>query len=166
MSPADAGKLLLYASAFDNRQPSEAAARAWADVLDGRVTLLDAKTAIGAHYAKTRDWIMPADINTAVLAMRRTRLDHMETPQPPVVLAGDPAREIPWTREYRRAIGDGADVEAATRRACDAIGIATPAQIDAVPRPDAVKQLMAAHGGGCRCGCLTRPVRRAEGAAR
>jgi hypothetical protein len=40
-------------------------------------------------------------------------------------------------------------------------------ELDAVPRPEAVKRLMAGHGTGCgpECGCLTRPVGKGEGEA-
>lgn len=40
-----------------------------------------------------------------------------------------------------------------------------PLQLERVPRPEAVKRLMAAHGPQCACGCLTKPIRPEEGAA-
>jgi len=157
MIPADAGKLLLYAAAFDNRQPSEAAARAWADVLDERATVNDAQEAIKAHYAKTRDWIMPADINSGVYAIRKARLERMETPQPPESLDGIPARELAWQREYRRAVGDGATEVEAMQAACDALGVSVPIALPPTNRPP---ELTIARGRQCDHGCIEDPVRR------
>lgn len=157
-----AAALLSWASAFDNREVTEAAATAWAEALDERVNLADGKAAISAHYAKDPRWIMPAAINAGVLSIRKTRLDAMQSPQPPQSLDGHPGRELTWQRAYREAIGDGETEDRATIRACDALGIPVPAPAITTTRP---LDLPALHAGGCSCGCLTRPVRAAEGAA-
>jgi hypothetical protein len=140
MTPADAAELLAYAAAFDNRSTSEIAARAWAEALDPRVLLADGRRVVVEHYARTREWIMPSDINTAATRLRRERLDRMATPEPPESLDGDPALEIPWQRAYRAAIGDGHDEQRADEIACATVGVRRPAVITAV-RP--VAQLVA-----------------------
>ncbi len=162
--PSVAAELLGRAAARDNRQPTRAQALAWSEDLHETVSLADGSAAISAHYQRTRDWIMPSEINAAVQAMRRTRTEKIGADElPPAELDGQPAHAITWTREYRRAIGDGDEPEQATKRACAAVGIAVPAQIEPTPRPEQVRRLMAAHGPQCECGCLTKPVRREEG---
>jgi len=163
---SDAAELLGRAAARDNREPTRAGAIAWSEDLHEYVSLADGSAAISAHYQRTRDWIMPSDINTAVRAMRKARTERIGADEiPPAALDEKPAVALTWTREYRRAIGDGEAPDAATKRACDAVGIAVPLQLDAVPRPEAVKRLMAAHETGCLCGCLTKPIRPDEGTA-
>jgi hypothetical protein len=166
MTPAESGALLLFASAFDNRQPSEPAALAWSEALDERVTLADARGIIAEHYARSRDWIMPSDINVRGLALRKTRLDRIETPQPPETIdPDDVARNIRWTRAYVRLVGDGIPEVEATAKACAEVGVNVPAQLEAVRRPEYARLAMLAHGPQCQCGCLTKPIRPEEGAA-
>jgi hypothetical protein len=168
VSPATGAALLAYAAATDNREVTEEAARAWADVLDDTVTLRDGKAAIIAHRRSSTDYLMPIHVNTEVRRIRRTRTDAIAADEiPPAALDHEPARALTWTREYRRAIGDGEAPDAATKRACDAVGVAAPLQLPTAPRPEAVKRLMAGHTATCgaECGCLTRPVRKDEGAA-
>lgn len=162
--PSVAAELLGRAAARDNRQPTRAQALAWSEDLHETVSLADGSAAISAHYQRTRDWIMPSEINSAVQAMRRTRTEKIGSDElPPAELDDQPARAVTWTREYRRAIGDGHEPDQATKRACAAVGVAVPAQIEPTRRPDEVRRLMAAHGPQCECGCLTKPVRREEG---
>lgn len=168
ISLADAAELLGRAAARDNREPTRAAAMAWAEDLDDHVSLADGSAAISAHYRTTRDWIMPSDINAMVRAMRKARTDGIGADEiPPAELAESPSRAITWTREFRRAIGDGETPDAATKRACDALGIPVPRQLETTPRPDHVKRLMSGHNATCgpECGCLTKPIRPDEGAA-
>lgn len=165
VSPAIGAALLAYAAATDNREVTEEAARAWADVLDDHVTLADGKAAIIAHRRGSTDYLMPIHVNTEVRRIRKARTDAMGPVNPPAELADRPATENTWRREYARAIGSGASPEVAEKHACDALGIPVPLQLDAVPRPEAVKRLMATHGPQCPCGCLTKPIRPEEGAA-
>jgi len=108
---------------------------------------------------------MPAHINAEVRRIRKARADGLGTVNPPAELADRPHVENTWKREYTRARCDGEQHEAAEKRACDAVGIPVPLQLVVVPRPEAVKRLMAAHGPQCECGCLTKPIRPDEGAA-
>lgn len=127
MTPADAAELLALAAAFDNRSTSEVAARAWAEALNPNVTLVDGKRIVVEHYARTRDWIMPADINAASRTMRLSRLDRMQTPEPPSSLdADDVPAQLAWQRAYRGAIGDGHDEDAADRIANATVNVIRP----------------------------------------
>ena len=134
MTPADAAEVLALAAAFDNRSVGEANALAWSAALDERVTVDDAKRIVTEHYSRSREWIMPSDVNAASAILRRSRLDRMATPEPPETLGGDPAREIEWQRAYRRAIGDGYDESMADQIACRSLDTFRP-QIATVPRP-------------------------------
>jgi hypothetical protein len=165
VKPSIAAALLAYAASTDNRQPSEEAAHGWANALDERVTLPDGKAAIDAHRATSTDWLLPAHVNAEVRRIRKARADAMGVVNPPAELADRPALENTWKREYARAICDGEEPDAAEKRACDALGIDIPLQLEPIPRPEAVKRLMATHGTSCKCGCLTKPVRPEEGAA-
>lgn len=129
--PSVAAELLGRAAARDNRQPTRAQALAWSEDLHETVSLADGSAAISAHYQRTRDWIMPSEINAAVQAMRRTRTDKIGSDElPPAELDDQPAVAVTWTREYRRAIGDGHEPETAEKRACAAVGIEAPAAIE------------------------------------
>lgn len=135
MTPTDAASLLTMAAAFDNRTPSEIAARAWSKALDDVVNLSDAELVIIEHYAGKREWIMPSDINQGIAAIRRNRTSRIETPQPPESIDGDDvARSIEWGRAFMRGIGDGLEEDAAFDSACAAVGVSRPL-IDAALRP-------------------------------
>lgn len=130
VSPAVGAALLAYAAATDNREVTEEAARAWADVLDDTVTLADGKAAIIAHRRSSTDYLMPIHVNAGVRAIRKARTDTIADVNPPAELADKPHVENNWRREYARAIGDGEPPEAAFERASTALGIDVPAQID------------------------------------
>lgn len=130
VSPAVGAALLAYAAATDNREVTEEAARAWADVLDDTVTPADGKAAIIAHRRSSTDYLMPLHVNAGVRAIRKQRTDAMGPVNPPAELADRPHVENTWKREYARAIGDGETPEVATERACRALDIPVPAQID------------------------------------
>lgn len=160
-----AAALLMYAAATDNRQPSAEAAIGWANALDERVTPEDGKAAIDAHRATSTDWLLPAHINTEVRRIRKARADAIGDVNPPAELADKPALENTWKREYARAVCDGETPDVAVKRACDALDIAVPLQLEAVPRPEAVKRLMAAPKRQCTCvpPCMEGHVRPEEG---
>lgn len=133
MTPAEAAAVLSKCAAFDNRTPTESAARAWAEAVDSNVTLTDALAIVADHYARESRWIMPADINGASKRIRRARLDVMKTPEPPAAL--DP-EDVDgwrvWSRAYRSAIGDGRSERQASEIACAAVGIPVPEEITTV----------------------------------
>lgn len=165
--PAVAAALLSWASATDNREVTPEASIAWADALDDHVTLDDGKAAITAHRRSSSDWLMPLHVNTEVRRIRKVRTDAIGDVNPPAALADRPALENNWKREYARATGDGELPEAAYKRACDALGIEVPLQLERAPRPEAVKALMAAPKRQCTCQppCIEGHVRAGEGEA-
>lgn len=119
-----AAALIAKAAAFDNRTVTEVAAAAWAEALDDYVTLADGAAAVSAHYAETRDWIMPSNINARVRKIRRNRADVAPTPPAPPVLL-DTAEDIAWRRHWLDAITAGATPEQAETVANEAHGIDT-----------------------------------------
>ena len=159
MKLSEVADLLTMASAYDGRKPAEVTTRAWAAALDDNITFADAKTIVIEHYARTRDWIMPADVNAASRQIRHARTSVMASPQPPEALDGIPERENAWRRAYVRLIGDGLTEAEADARACAEHGVTRPA-IEAAPRP--VAALTGTHKPTCTCGCLTRPIRPEE----
>lgn len=162
-----AAALIGWAATGDNREPTEAAIAMWSEALDDHVTLGDGKTAITRHFATSDDYLKPIHINAGVRAIRRNRTDRIGADEiPPADLDMYPARALAWTREYRRAIGDGEEPQAAQKRACDAVGIDVPLQLDPVPRSEEIKRLMAAPKRQCECQppCMEAHVRPEEGA--
>lgn len=157
--PSIAAGLLSWAAATDNREVTKEAAIAWSEALDDRVTLADGKAAISAHRSTTSDYLMPSHVNAGVRSIRKTRLDNMQTPQPPEALDGSPAREMAWQREYRRAIGDGATEVQAMQASCAALGVDVPVALPPATRPP---ELTIAKGAQCEHGCLEKPVRAGE----
>jgi hypothetical protein len=135
VSPAIGAALLAYAAATDNREVTEEAARAWADVLDDHVTLTDGKAAIIAHRRSITDYLMPIHVNAGVRAIRRKRTDAIGGIVPPADL--DVADCIAYVRAYVRAVGDGEAPERAEARACNAVGVDVPPAIEGARRmPD------------------------------
>lgn len=102
VTPAEAAVALALAAAFDGRDAtSEAAARAWAEVL-ADVTLEDASAAILAHYGTERKWVMPADVREHVSTVRRARLTAAPLPVPTT----DPDDAAAYAAEVRRIRDD------------------------------------------------------------
>ncbi|MGV8965332.1 MAG: hypothetical protein ACOH2F_03550 [Cellulomonas sp.] len=133
MTPGDAAELLAMCSAYDNRKPTEIAARAWSAALPD-INLSDARAAIITYYSTHRDWVMPADVRLEVKATRRARHADAETKgalllaPPESIDSGRPELGQAWQRAFHAAIGDGHDVAGADQIACQAVG-ATRAQI-------------------------------------
>lgn len=159
MKLSEVADLLTMASAYDGRKPAVTTVEAWAAALDDNIAFADAKAIVIEHYARTRDWLMPADVNAASRQIRHARTSVIATPQPPEALDGIPAREHAWRRAYIRLVGDGLTEAEADAQACAEHGVTRPA-IEAAPRP--VAALTGTHKGGCTCGCLTRPIRAEE----
>jgi hypothetical protein len=132
VNPTDAAKLLAYASAFDNRRPSEAAAQAWADALPDIPADHDARAAVARYYATPpknpdeRLWIQPHDVRTHRRAIRSERAQHFVY-QPPAV-ESDPR----YLTNYRRQLNAVASGHAPAPQALPMRGGPHPAITDAL----------------------------------
>lgn len=88
MNRDDAKRLLAHCAAFDNRQPSLAAAEAWAAALHDVPADDDAFAAVARYYATPprrpgdRLWIQPHDIRVGRQQLRAERLENF-TYEPP-----------------------------------------------------------------------------------
>lgn len=122
--------MLTACALFDNRTISDLTAKAWSKAIAPIVTYSDAVEAVADHYAESSEWIMPADINRRVRAIRRTRTAALAPPAPPEPLTAD--RDLAWRREYTRVIGDGKGRDEAEEHANHILGL-QPAQL--VPPP-------------------------------
>lgn len=84
MNPTEAAELLGHAAAFDNRNPSAAAALAWASALHDIPLDADAKAAVAAYYTtppqdpKERLWILPHHVRTLRSKLRSARLENFQ----------------------------------------------------------------------------------------
>lgn len=84
MNPTEAAELLGHAAAFDNRNPSAAAAVAWASALHDIPLDNDAKAAVAAYYTTApqnptdRLWILPHHIRTLRSKIRSKRLENFQ----------------------------------------------------------------------------------------
>lgn len=82
MNPTEAAELLGHCSAFDNRNPSTAAAIAWSSALYDVPLDADAKAAVAAYYTtapKNPDdklWILPHHVRTLRSQLRSKRLEN------------------------------------------------------------------------------------------
>ncbi|MFE7954420.1 hypothetical protein [Streptomyces sp. NPDC057413] len=95
MIKKEAAVLLAHAAAFDNRQPSEAAAEAWAAALHDVPLDADAKAAVALYYRtppenpKERLWILPHHIRTLRTKIRNQRLENFQYQPHPDETAGE-----------------------------------------------------------------------------
>jgi hypothetical protein len=121
MTPTEAAALLTICAAYDNRKPDADAAKAWAMALDG-LRFEDCRDAIVAHHRVSREWIMPADVVTAVKKTRTSRLEDV-APQPPADMdPDDTGRYARWLGHVRRQIADGQEPPPEPYPATRAIG--------------------------------------------
>lgn len=125
MNTTEAAQVLAKAAAYDNRQPDQAAALAWAEALDRDMPLTDALRIVGEHYRDERAWVMPADINRRWRSLGKARLEtavRMGLPEPPDELAADAGAWAAWKKAQIRAIRAGCDATQAESRAWHTIG--------------------------------------------
>ena len=84
MNPTEAAELLGHAAAFDNRNPSAAAAVAWAAALEDVPLDADAKAAVAMYYRtppqnpNERLWILPHHVRTLRTKIRNARLENFQ----------------------------------------------------------------------------------------
>ena len=85
MNPNDVAAILAKCAAYDNRTPAQATVAAWTEALED-MPVADALKFVADHYAQSREWIMPADLNIAWKRIRTERqraISEAERPQPP-----------------------------------------------------------------------------------
>lgn len=125
--------ILMKCSAYDNRKPDPATIAAWAEALDPDITLDDGLRIVRDHYAESRDWIMPADINRRSRDIRRQRVANVLENRLPIPdgLGDEPHLEIAWRKAFTRAIGDGLDLDTASAAAWQHINRTPPPQLPA-----------------------------------
>lgn len=124
MNRTEAAQVLAKAAAYDNRQPDQAAALAWAEALDPDMPLQDALRIVGEHYRDERNWVMPADINRRWRALGKARLEtaqRMGLPEPPDELTDDPEAWAAWKKAQIAAVKAGCDGTQVEARAWHAI---------------------------------------------
>jgi hypothetical protein len=109
MTPDEAQQLLAACAAFDNRQPSQIAKRAWASALKKIPLDDDCFEAVARYYATpakdgARLWIQPADVVTHRRAVRAERLENFVYEPPPGL---DDPDYIKRLRGQQYAVGSG-----------------------------------------------------------
>lgn len=111
MNSAEANRLLAHAAAFDNRNPSAAAAEAWAAALHDVPLDADALAAVARFYGTVdpnvtgQKWIQPHHVRAHRRAIRDARL--MAAPVPPPHHALDERGYREALKEITARIGDG-----------------------------------------------------------
>ncbi len=97
MKHSEVAALLLAVKAVDDRITNDdARVKAWAAILDDRVTFAHARDALVAHYRRETRPIMPADVNAHAKALRDREHEQQErlaitsgggVPMPPEIRA-------------------------------------------------------------------------------
>lgn len=106
--PSDAAVVLATAAAFDRREVSELDAEAWHAAFAaaglGDLAVEDARAAVIAHYAQTRQWLMPSDVIGYCKRMRRDRLKAAGNIY--ALVQADFEDQAAYQSEYRRLHAD------------------------------------------------------------
>lgn len=132
MNQQQATSIVMYLNRAGLLNAMEGQGAVWADALTDvpYVTAQEVVRTMAATRTADQRWVTPGDVRAEVKRVRKIRTDAIGAVVPPAELDGDPAKTITWTRSYVRAVGDGETPEAATERACRALDIPVPAQID------------------------------------
>lgn len=122
---------LAKATAYDGRgrdmstADKHNAVQAMAEALHPGSTPADVSRAVAEHYANSRAWIMPADINRLTARYRAERLSVTPVPYPDG-LGDTPGLETAWRAHYRDAVLQGANSTEADTYAWKSIGQTPP----------------------------------------
>lgn len=156
--PSDVATLLAFAAAFDRRTLGEADVLAWHTVL-ADVDLDDARQAVSAHYADTRDWIMPADIRQRVRTARSSAAADFQGPGLAAEIPDADPDDVPAYlaalrgQRTRAALGQPTRPRAVAELTAG-VGQAIPVELAAVRRPGALgvscSTCKAAIGHSCK----------------
>lgn len=129
MKETEVVALLTKMAAYDQRTIGKADVAAWHEVLPEEVGIVDALASVPAHYARSRDRMMPADVIDAVTAIRRERLQRAGTPPMPPDLTW--RQEKTWRRLWCDNVKDGMSIEQAAFAASDEMDL--PKELPAAP---------------------------------
>lgn len=136
MNQSEAGLVLAKCGAFDNRKPSPVVVQAWADSLDPSLPVGDALRFVTEHYAQSRDWIMPADLNRRWTEERRRRVSAVSLADyPPPPQDASPTEFLHMRQAFVEAIGAGHDVKTAAIVAHKSVGRTPPTLEPTQSRP-------------------------------
>lgn len=104
MTPSQAGEVLTYASAIDNRIVTPEASLLWSQILRSDITVEEAQRAVASHFGNSTEYLKPAHVNEIVASERRSRSRDLPPVTPPRDLADDPRRELEWKRIWGDAV--------------------------------------------------------------
>lgn len=132
MNQQQATSLVMYLNRAGLLNAMEGQGAVWADALSdvSYVTAQEVVRSMAATRTTDQRWVTPGDVRAEVARIRKVRTSALGVFYPPAELDDDVPKAIAWQRAYVEAIGDGETPDAATKRACDAIGIAVPLQLD------------------------------------
>lgn len=151
MNEKEAAQVLAACAAYDQRRPDPAQAQAWAAALDPVLSVPYAVAIVARHYANSRDWIMPADINRAATDLRRRRVKEFKATHGDVVPEGlgaleDAHVELTWRKALLTAVAAGATREQAEAYAWQTIGRTPPPAQPLITRAAFLKTQLAQIG--------------------
>lgn len=169
MNQQEATNIVLVLNRAGLVNAMEGQAAVWAMALEdvSYITAQEVARSMVTNRTSDQRWVTPGDVRAEVKRIRKIRADAMGGFIPPAELDERPRDAIEWQRAYTEAWCDGDDEERAMKRACAALRIDVPLQLEPIPRPEAVKRLMASQGPQCECTppCMEAHVRPEEGAA-
>lgn len=106
--PSEVALVLATAAAFDRREVTELDATAWHAAFAaaglGDLSKADAEAAVVAHYAVTRQWLMPSDVVSHCKRIRRERLKAAGSIY--ALVQADPEDAPAYHREYQRLVAE------------------------------------------------------------
>jgi hypothetical protein len=146
VNPFEAADLLAYAAAFDNRHPSIAANKAWANALADIPLDQDVYDAIDAYYSEPtepgqRHWLMPYHVRYYRQLARGQRIDAAN-----VAYDGNPDETgLESARSLRELIRRAGDGQLGDRPILQAIPDRRPAELTA-GRSSRLQEAIAAIG--------------------
>lgn len=150
MKKSEVATILAKISAYDRRTIGEADVEAWHEALDGKVTVVDALTAVRDHFRVSKEWLMPCDIIKLGREARIARVRAAGSPDIPADLTA--AQERQWLRKYwdvLNSYGDG-DVGRAVMWANRDLGITHEDVASHMLPPEEVKAKIAAFGASMK----------------
>ena len=115
MTKTETAQLLTFIAAFDRRTIGEADVEAWHLILaDADAT--DCAEAVRQHFATSREWLMPADVNTGARAVANRRVGRQRRAALEAEIAAEnPPAELTSRERPLLALMAGTPVKSAPR---------------------------------------------------